>query len=96
MNAVRLLVAGLALAANASWVASALRTVTLDVKNMDCALCPVTVRKALEKVPGVAKADVDFAARTAAVKYDPTVVTPAALQKATADAGYPSVARVSH
>jgi mercuric ion binding protein len=36
------------------------QTVTLDVKNMTCALCPITVRKALEKVPGVSDAKVDF------------------------------------
>ena len=28
-------------------------TATLDVSNMTCAACPITVRKALEKVPGV-------------------------------------------
>ena len=28
-------------------------TVTLEVKNMTCATCPITVRKSLEKVSGV-------------------------------------------
>ena len=33
--------------------AGILETVTLDGKNMTCAVCPITVKKALEKVPGV-------------------------------------------
>jgi len=33
--------------------AGTLETVTLDVKNMTCALCPIIVKNALEKVPGV-------------------------------------------
>jgi len=37
-----------------------LETVALDVKNMTCAVCPITVKKALEKVPGVTRADVGF------------------------------------
>jgi len=35
--------------------AGALQTVTLDVKNMTCAVCPITVKNALEKVAGVTK-----------------------------------------
>src|SRR5206468_12370957 len=68
-------------------------TVTLDVKNMNCDLCPITVRKSLERVPGVAQAKVDFAQKTAVVKFDPTKVSTAALEKATTDAGFPSAAR---
>ena len=47
-----LLAAALALSPLAA-LAGAPRTVTLDVKNMTCAVCPITVRKALEKAPGV-------------------------------------------
>jgi hypothetical protein len=32
--------------------AGTLQSVALDVKNMTCAVCPITVKKALEKVPG--------------------------------------------
>ena len=66
------------------------RTVTLDVTNMDCAACPITVRKALEKVPGVGLAKVDYKAKRAVVVFDPAKTTPDALTKATADAGFPS------
>ncbi|WP_374384181.1 heavy-metal-associated domain-containing protein, partial [Thermomonas sp.] len=50
----------------------------------------ITVRKALEKVPGVATATVDFKTKRAVVAFDPAKTSPEALAKATADAGYPS------
>ena len=70
--------------------AGAPQTVTLDVKNMTCDLCPVTIRKSLEHVPGVAEAKVDFAQKTATVKFDPDTATAVVLVKATTDAGFPS------
>ena len=70
--------------------AGTLQTVTLDVQNMTCAVCPITVKKALERVPGVTAAKVDFDKKTASVSFDPDKASPAALTKATADAGYPS------
>jgi mercuric ion binding protein len=66
------------------------QTVVLDVQNMTCALCPITVKKALEKVPGVAAAKIDFSSKTATVKFDPERANVAALVKATTNAGYPS------
>jgi mercuric ion binding protein len=70
--------------------AGTLETVTLDVKNMTCAVCPITVKKALEKVPGVTSAKVDFEKKTASVTFDTDKANPATLTKATSDAGYPS------
>lgn len=66
------------------------RTATLEVSNMDCAVCPITVRKALENVPGVATASVDFKTKRAVVAFDPAKTSPEGLAKATADAGFPS------
>lgn len=66
------------------------QTVVLDVQNMTCPVCPITIRKALEKVPGVIDAKVDFDHKTAVVKYDPEKVNPSALLKATTNAGFPS------
>jgi mercuric ion binding protein len=66
------------------------QTVTLNVKNMTCAVCPITVRKALEKVQGVAGVKVDLDAKTATVTFDPGKADAAALMKATAEAGYPA------
>jgi mercuric ion binding protein len=69
---------------------AATRTVTLAVENMSCAACPITVRKALEKVPGVARAKVDFDTKTATVTFDPSKATVEDLTWATTEAGYPS------
>ncbi|WP_137885717.1 mercury resistance system periplasmic binding protein MerP [Pseudomonas sp. 2FE] len=66
------------------------KTVTLDVKNMTCELCPITVKKSLEKVPGVNAVEVDFDKKTATVTFDPDQAQPEALTKATTNAGYPS------
>jgi mercuric ion binding protein len=66
------------------------QTVVLDVQNMTCPVCPITVRKALERVPGVADAKVDLERKTATVTFDPDKADPVALVKATTDAGYPS------
>lgn len=66
------------------------RTVTLQVKNMTCGTCPLVVRKALERVPGVSAASVDFDKKTATVTFDPDRVKPAALTQATTNAGFPS------
>ncbi len=74
-------------------LAAELKTVTLEVKNMTCQLCPLAVKKALEKVAGVTKAEVDFATKTATVTYDPDQTQPEALVQATTDAGYPSTVR---
>jgi mercuric ion binding protein len=66
------------------------KTVTLDVKNMTCELCPITVKKSLEKVSGVGAVKIDFAKKTATVTYDPDKAQPEALTLATTNAGYPS------
>jgi periplasmic mercuric ion binding protein len=73
--------------------AAAERTVTLAVDNMTCALCPITVRRAMESVDGVRAVEIDFEARTATVVFDAAVTSAEAVAAASADAGYP--ARVS-
>jgi mercuric ion binding protein len=70
--------------------AKTFKTVTLDVRNMDCPMCRITIRKALEKVAGVKEAEVDYETKTARVIFDPAATTVEALTRATADAGYPS------
>lgn len=67
------------------------RIAKLSVPGMNCHLCPVTVRKALERVPGVLEAKADFATKTAEAKYDPDKVSAQALAKAVGDAGYPAM-----
>ena len=68
-------------------------TATLDVKGMTCAACPITVRKVLKRVPGVADAAVDLKTGTAEVRFDPDRVQPDALAKALTGAGFPATVR---
>jgi mercuric ion binding protein len=78
-----LLVAGSALAAEP-------RTITLGVEHMTCAACPITVRKALSHVAGVAQSTVDMQSHTATVTFDPGKTTPEALATAVSEAGFPA------
>lgn len=70
-----------------------LQTAVLDVENMTCGLCPVTVKKSLEGVAGVSQARVDLSAKTATVTFDADRTQPAALVNATTQAGFPSKVR---
>ena len=80
-------------ASNSSTTAPTTQTVTLAVQNMDCPLCPFTVRKALESVPGVTKVSVDFYGKTATVAFDPSKTNTQALTQATGNAGFPSTVK---
>ena len=69
------------------------KTATLDVPSMFCSLCQVSVRKALERVPGVIEAKADNNAKRAEVKYDPDKVSPDELASALSKAGFPASVR---
>lgn len=64
------------------------KTLELKVEGMTCGHCQARVEGALQKAPGVKKAQVDLAAGRATVTYDPARTDPGALQKAVADVGY--------
>ena len=66
------------------------QTATLAVVNMTCGTCPIVVKKALEKVPGVSATSLDFAKKTATVTFDPDKASTARLTQATTEAGFPS------
>jgi mercuric ion binding protein len=78
-----LFVAGSALAAPP-------QTATLAVEKMTCGTCPVVVKKALTRVPGVTSTTIDLDAKTATVTFDPDKTTTARLTQATTEAGFPS------
>jgi periplasmic mercuric ion binding protein len=80
---------GMLLAAGAAFAAPP-HTVTLAVENMTCGTCPIVVKKALERVPGVSSTSVDFEKKTATVTFDPDKATSARLTQATTEAGFPS------
>lgn len=79
-----------AVAQSASTQTTALRTTVFAIQNMTCALCPVTVKTAMEGVSGVQSVAIDFDAKTATVIYDPAVATTDAIGAASTNAGYPA------
>lgn len=84
----RFLLAALVTVAAPAFAAS--KQVTLTVPTMDCATCPVTIKVALMKVPGVSRAVVSYKHRTAQVTFDDAKTDVAALTRATDGVGYPS------
>jgi periplasmic mercuric ion binding protein len=66
------------------------RTITLSVKNMDCAACPSIVKASLQAVPGVASVAVSYKDKTATITYDDAKADVNQLTSATTKAGYPS------
>lgn len=61
---------------------------TIAVTGMACAGCAANVERRLGQMDGVAKASVNFAARTALVEYDPQVTSPQAMKDEIRKAGY--------
>lgn len=84
------LVALVMLVASTSPLWAATQSVTLSVPDMNCATCPITIKKALTKVSGVSKIDVNLDRREAKVTFDDTKAKVEALTRATKNAGYPS------
>lgn len=78
------------LAAFSSPLLAAQKTVTLGVPGMTCGACPITVKKAISRVDGVSRAEVDFDKRQAVVTYDDTKARVDQIMQETANAGYPS------
>ena len=86
----RKLLAALLICLPVSAFAATPQTTVLDVQNMTCSMCSNTIHKALEKVPGVIEATVDYDHKTATVKYYADKTNPSVLVKATTNAGFPS------
>lgn len=66
------------------------QTATFAIENMTCAMCPITVKKAMQGVEGVKSVSIDVDARTAAVMFDPTVTTAEEIGEASTNAGFPA------
>ncbi len=69
---------------------SADQTVSMNVEKMSCALCPLTVRKAMERVDGVQLVEVDYETKTATVTFDDSKTTATDIAQASTDVGYPA------
>lgn len=70
--------------------APASKQITLAVDNMTCGTCPITVRKSLERLPGVSSVKTSLEPPEAVVVYNPARVSVEQLMNATKEAGYPS------
>ena len=75
---------------------AAQKTVTLDIPGMDCEICPITVRTALKKLPGVISATATPATKEEVVVYDDTKTDIKHIMNATAQAGYPASVKGGH
>jgi periplasmic mercuric ion binding protein len=77
-----------ALFATPIWAAT--QSTTLKVPGMTCPTCPITVKRALQRVPGVSKIDVNYEQKEIAVTFDDAKTSETAIMKATSDIGFPS------
>lgn len=64
------------------------QSVTLSVPGMNCPVCPITVKKAIEKVTGVKSTNVSYENKLATVLYDDQLADIASIQEATKNVGY--------
>ncbi|NPV53253.1 MAG: copper-translocating P-type ATPase [Firmicutes bacterium] len=62
--------------------------IDLPISGMSCASCATRIERALSDLPGVAKAQVNFATQRATVEYRPREVSVAEISQAVRDAGY--------
>jgi len=62
--------------------------VELPLKGMTCANCAQTIERALNRLEGVVKADVNFASERASVEYAPELVSLEEIKKAVVEVGY--------
>lgn len=91
MRILRSAVIALGVLLTAAWITP--KTITLSVPGMTCATCPITIKAALKKVPGVTDVTVSYERLEAVVTFDDARTNTDALIKATTDAGYPSTVK---
>ncbi len=70
---------------------AAAETETLTVMGMSCSTCSESVSEAVEELPGVLRADVNFASDEARVEYNPNDVSLGEIHSAIEAAGYEPV-----
>ena len=78
----------LLLVASSAWAAP--KTLTLDVPGMTCPTCPVTIKNALLKQPGVTAVTVRYEKKQLDVAFDDSKTNSTAIMKSTASVGFPS------
>ncbi len=63
-------------------------TIRFPVAGMTCGSCVSRITRAVRRLDGVTKVDVDLRGETATVRREPALVSNAALAAAVAEAGY--------
>jgi mercuric ion binding protein len=63
---------------------------TFSIEKMTCATCPITVRKAMQRVDGVKEVTVDFDSKTATVIYDVSLTDTKQIAASSDDVGFPA------
>ena len=71
-------------------LSAAEQVVVLSVPGMNCSICPITVKKSLQKVEGVKSVNVIYENKTATVSFDNEQTDISSLANATRNVGYPS------
>ena len=77
---------GLALAATP-------KQVVLEVQNMTCPTCSITIEKALDHVPGLSSEQIDLKTATVTVTFDVERTDTAVVVRAITEAGFPAKVR---
>lgn len=63
---------------------------TFHVDKMTCATCPITVRKAMQRVDGVKEVSVDLDSKTATVIYDSLLTDAKEIAASSTNVGFPA------
>lgn len=71
------------------------RKITLGITGMHCASCVANTEKAVKALNGVSDARVNLASESAAVDYDPSVVSPESIMEAIKALGFTPLERVA-
>lgn len=65
-----------------------METTTIAVKGMTCMGCVASVKRVLDGIPGITRAEVSLQPGQAAVSYDATKTSVQSIKSAITDAGY--------
>ena len=70
-----------------------MQTLSFDVSGMTCGGCTGSVQRTLSKLDGISQAEVTLSPGVATVVADPARVTPAQIELAITQLGYPAKVR---
>jgi mercuric ion binding protein len=83
-------IAFLLLLAQSGLLFAAEQSVILSISGMTCAVCPITVKKSLQKIEGVKTVTVSYENKTATVVFDDQLAKVDSFLKAMENVGYPA------